>query len=56
MQWLARGVSKVIAEPDDTPFEKQIKESEILLSCFFAQNNLSFRLIDSLLPLMKSFP
>lgn len=50
----SKRIDKVFAtKPDDTPFEKQIKESEILLSGFFPQNNLSFRLMDSLLPLMK---
>jgi hypothetical protein len=43
--------------PDDTPFERQVKNAEILISGFFVENNISFCIVDSLIPLLKTvFP
>ena len=40
--------------PDDTPFERQVKNAKILISGFFAENNISFCIVDSLIPLLKT--
>jgi len=41
----------------DSPHEKLVKSAEIVLSGFFAENNVAFRIVDLLIPVLKNiFP
>lgn len=51
----SKPISEVFAlKPSCTPHEKQVKSAEIVLSGFFAENNIPFRIVDTLIPVLKN--
>lgn len=48
-------ISKVFSlKPVKTSHSKKVKAAEIVLSGFFVENNISFRLVDKLISVLKN--